>query len=223
VARSVIHQLAPWCQHIVIVCSLCFNFAWPFDFGCCLLAKQPVDHYLPYFRQRLISCLLSALLTFQHLFTESLCGDLLLVPPAFCDVLSEFPPSLLCANFPFLVYWLFFFFFLLGGHSAHGLCWFIPGVAGGISCDAWLSPVWSAECLPSRFGAVEASALLSSLCNVAWRFPPARGSGVSFDSPWCFISSKSWSSVSARFLIHGVHTVYFCTLVAILAPPHGEF
>jgi hypothetical protein len=33
-----------------------------------------------------------------------------------------------------------------------GLCWFIPGVAGGILCDAWHSPVWSAECLPSKFG-----------------------------------------------------------------------
>jgi hypothetical protein len=34
-----------------------------------------------------------------------------------------------------------------------GLCWFIPWVAGGIPHDAWCSPVWSAEFLPSRFGA----------------------------------------------------------------------
>jgi hypothetical protein len=33
------------------------------------------------------------------------------------------------------------------------LCWHIPGVAGGIPHDTWHSPVWSAECLPSRFGA----------------------------------------------------------------------
>jgi hypothetical protein len=33
-----------------------------------------------------------------------------------------------------------------------GLCWFILGVAGGILRDAWRLPVWSAECVPGRFG-----------------------------------------------------------------------
>jgi hypothetical protein len=51
-----------------------FHFAVSFDFGCCSLAQEMifVDLYLPYFRQRLITCLLSALLPFQPLFTESL-------------------------------------------------------------------------------------------------------------------------------------------------------
>jgi hypothetical protein len=78
----------------------------------------------------------------------------------------------------------------------------------------WMSPkqVWSqhlAALLPSLF----------SQCNVAWRsFPQARHSGcLSFDFPCCFISLKCGSSVSARFWIHGVHGVYFCTLVTILA------
>jgi hypothetical protein len=54
----------------------------------------------------------------------------------------------------------FFHFFLqgVGGVSlSRGLCWFIPGMAGGIPCDTWCSPVWSAECLPSRFGASSGS------------------------------------------------------------------
>jgi hypothetical protein len=39
-ARSVIHQLAPYCQHIVRVCWLFFNFTVSFDFGCCSLAQE---------------------------------------------------------------------------------------------------------------------------------------------------------------------------------------
>jgi hypothetical protein len=34
-----------------------------------------VECYLPYFRLRLVTCLLLALLLFQLLFTESLSGD----------------------------------------------------------------------------------------------------------------------------------------------------
>jgi hypothetical protein len=34
-----------------------------------------------------------------------------------------------------------------------GLCWFFPGVGGGIPHNARCSPVWYAECIPSRFGA----------------------------------------------------------------------
>jgi hypothetical protein len=66
-------------------------------------------------------------------------------------------------------------------------------------------------------------ALLFSQCNVAWRsFPQARGSGCrSFDSPWCFISTKCGSRVSARFLNHGGHTVCFCAFVPILDPHYS--
>jgi hypothetical protein len=50
-----------------MVYCLFFNFAEPFDFGCCSLAQEMsfVDHYLPYFRQQLITHLLLALLPFQ--------------------------------------------------------------------------------------------------------------------------------------------------------------
>jgi hypothetical protein len=34
----------------------------------------------------------------------------------------------------------------------------------------------------------------------------------------CFFSAKCDFSVSARFLIYGAHTVWFCTLVSILDP-----
>jgi hypothetical protein len=50
-ARSVIHQLAPCCQHDVLVHCLFHNFS-----GCCSLAQEMtfVVLYLPYFRQWLI-------------------------------------------------------------------------------------------------------------------------------------------------------------------------
>jgi hypothetical protein len=44
-----------------------FHFAEPFDFGCCSLAQEIsfVIHYLPYFKQWLITRPLSAFLPFQ--------------------------------------------------------------------------------------------------------------------------------------------------------------
>jgi hypothetical protein len=83
--------------------------------------------------------------------------------------------------------------------------------------------VWSANCLPSRFGVTVPSGCGGSppQCNVAWRcFVHIRSSVCqSFNSPWCFISVKCGSSISARFLSHGAHTVCFCTIVTILDPP----
>jgi hypothetical protein len=63
---------------------------------------------------------------------------------------------------------------------SRGLCWFIPGVAGGIQHDAYLLTCWFAECLPSRLELASGGtgALLFSQCNVAWRsFIEAGGSG----------------------------------------------
>jgi hypothetical protein len=118
-------------------------------------------------------------------------------------------------------------FFWEGVQSAQGVMLVYPrgGWGNAVWClvltclVCWMSPklVWS-QCL------VVVAALLFSQCNVAWRsFLWARGSDCqSFDSPWCFISSKCGSSVSARFLIHGDHIVCFCILVTILDPliPH---
>jgi hypothetical protein len=111
---------------------LFFNFAVSFDFGCCLLAQEMsfVDCYLPYFRQQLITGLLSALLPFQPLFTESSNGDQLLVPPPFSGALPALLSPVLCASFQFIIY-SGFFFFLQGGQSAQGAMLVYPGGAWG--------------------------------------------------------------------------------------------
>jgi hypothetical protein len=73
-----------------------------------------VDRYLIYFRQWLITHLLSALLPFQPLFTESSCGDQHLAPSPFSGVLSA-TPSL---HFLFVFSSLFIVqFFFVGGGS----------------------------------------------------------------------------------------------------------
>jgi hypothetical protein len=99
-----------------------------FDFGCCLLAQEMsfVDCYLPYFRQLLITRLLSALLPFQPLFTESSCGDQLLAPRPFSSALTA--PRPLCCVLVFSSCLLFRVLLLLllllfaghGGQSAQG-------------------------------------------------------------------------------------------------------
>jgi hypothetical protein len=60
-----------------------------------------------------------------------------------------------------------------------GLCWFIPGVAGGIPCDAWCLPVWSFECFPSRFGAgVWQQQQPTCFLSVTWHGEAFYGLGV---------------------------------------------
>jgi hypothetical protein len=141
-ARSVICQLALCGQHVVMVCWLFFSFAVSFDFGCCSLAEMIfVDHYLPYFRQQLITHPLSALLPFQLLFTESSYGDQLLAPPPFSCAFSATPPICCVLLFNSLFFVHFFFLGRGGDQSAQGLCWFILGVVGGIPRDPWCSPV----------------------------------------------------------------------------------
>jgi hypothetical protein len=140
------------------------------------------------------------------------------LPSSPSGALSEFLPLLLCANF------LFIYFF--GGES---VC---PGGYAGLS-QGWLGeyhmmlgthlfglPKVSQASLEPVYGS--GTALLFSQCNVVWRsFLQARGSGYrSLDPPWCFISAKCGSSISARFLIQRAHTVCFCTLVTILDPWH---
>jgi hypothetical protein len=86
-----------------------------------------VDHYLPYFRQQLITHLLLALLLFQSLFTESSCGDQLLGPSPFSGVLS-----VSCPLFCVLVFSsLFIVNFFVGVES---VC---PGGCAGLSLG-WL-------------------------------------------------------------------------------------
>jgi hypothetical protein len=83
-----------------------------------------VDHYLPYFTQQFITHLLSTLLHFQPLFTESLCGDQLLAPPHFSGVLSATLPlcSVLVFSSLFTVHFFVVVVFLQwrGSQSAQG-------------------------------------------------------------------------------------------------------
>jgi hypothetical protein len=115
---------------------------------------------------------------------------------------------------------LVFSFFFGGVILPRGLCWFIPGVVGGITHNPFCSPVWSAECLPSRFGAV-----------VWWRGSPpvfavwrgienlSTGYGFRVSKFWFSLvlcSIKCGSSVSARFFILGAHDVCFCLVVVTI-------
>jgi hypothetical protein len=112
--------------------------------GFCLFVSVSgdVDCYLTYFRQWLITHLLSALLSFQPLFTESSCGvQLPCSSPLLWCTYSTVPP-LLCVHLQFLAYCSVGFFFVGWGFSLpRELRWFIPGVAVGIPHDAWFSPV----------------------------------------------------------------------------------
>jgi hypothetical protein len=76
---------------------------------------------------------------------------------------------------------------------------------------------------PSCVG-VGVAARLFFQCIMRWRsLPWSRGSVCqSFSSPWCFTSAKCVSSISARSLIAGAHTVCVCVPVAILDPPPGD-
>jgi hypothetical protein len=151
-----------------------------FDFECCSLAQEIsfVDHYLLYFRQWFITCLLSALLPFQSLFTESLCGVQLLALPPFSSVLTASHP--LCCVLVLSSLFILFFFVVCLVSLPRRLCWFIPWVAGGIPCDAWCSPAGLLHV--SQAGLEPASggmgALLLSQCSMVWRsFVQVRGSG----------------------------------------------
>jgi hypothetical protein len=111
-ARSVICQQAPFCQPVVMVWCLFFNFAEPFGFECCLLAQEMnfLDCYLPYFRQWLITTHCQPACHSSHLFTKSSCRDQLLALTPFSSALSEFLPLQFCATIQFVVYCSGFFF-----------------------------------------------------------------------------------------------------------------
>jgi hypothetical protein len=99
-----------------------------------------------------------------------------------------------------------------------GLCWFFPGVTGEHHMTL----------ATHRFGLPNVSQVSLELVAVTSVYPPvfsvkhvmeklSTGWGLgyqSFDSPWCFISTKYGCRVSAKFMIYGAHIV-FCTLVAI--------
>jgi hypothetical protein len=174
---------SPWCQCVVMVCWLFFNFSVSFDFECCSLAQEMsyVDHYLPYFRQWFITCPLLALVT----WLSSLC-----LLNVWMEISSlPFPPSLVCLQYSvpsavcsFLVPCLlcsFFFFCRVGGQSVQRLYWFIPRVA----VQHLVLTCWSARCLPNRSG--DAGALL--FFSVIWHGEVSYGLRFSVSKFWFFL------------------------------------
>jgi hypothetical protein len=128
----------------MMVCLLLFNFATSFDFGCFSLSQEMsfVDHYLPYFKQWLITHLLPALLPFQSLFMQRSAPW---SPPPFFGVLTAHHPLCCMFLFSYLFIIQLGFFWGAGVSLSMGLCWFIPGVAVGILYDAYLLTCWSAS------------------------------------------------------------------------------
>jgi hypothetical protein len=102
-------------------------------------------------------------LLLQALFTESSCREL---PLHLLCCTQSTPPSFLCVLFSSLFIIQFFFFCRAGVSLSRGLCWFIPGVAVGVSCATYLltcwcefpKPVWSLH-----LAAREPSCFLSGL------------------------------------------------------------
>jgi hypothetical protein len=189
-AKSEICQPALYCQCVMLVCWLFFNFATSFDFGCCSLAQKMsfVDHYLPYFRQRLTTHPLLACLPFQTLFTVSLCAYQLLAPHSFSGALRA--PHSLCCMFLFSSSFISVVLFFQGrGQSVQGAMVVYPrGSCGNTVCHLFPHLL---VCI-SQAGLEPASgstgALLFSQCNVPWkRFVWGWGFSVwSFDSSWWF-------------------------------------
>jgi hypothetical protein len=138
---------------VMMVHCLFFNFVGLFDFGCCSLAQEMifVIHYLPCFRQLLITCLLSTFLPFQHLFIN---GSWRLAPclSRFLQCTFSDLPLLLCCVLVYNSLFIVQFFWGGGGQSAQGVVLVYSGGAGGISHDTWCSPFWSAKFLTGRFG-----------------------------------------------------------------------
>jgi hypothetical protein len=183
--RSEIRQPPPCCQHVMLVCWLFFKFAMLFDFGCCSLAQEMnfVDHYLPYFRQQLITHPTAFPLFVYWKFMQR-------SAPCFFPFLqcaqSTPTPSVAC-SFSVLYYWVLF---LRGGsQSVQGamLVYHRGGCGNTVCClFAHLLACISQAGLELASGSI--GALLFSQCNVAWRsFVWAGGSECrSFDSFWCF-------------------------------------
>jgi hypothetical protein len=121
----------------------------------------------------------------------------------------------------------------LVGSQAGGLAgwqvvaWLFYGVEAWWACvaGAWRACGVGGEGLAGLRDGSGMGACLFFQCIMAWRVLPwARGSGCwSFSSPWCFISAKCVSCISARSLIHGAHAVCIYVPVAILDLPANLF
>jgi hypothetical protein len=137
-----------WLPAVSVLCWFadCFQFCsvvwlWMLLTGS---GDELCDCYLPYFRQQLITCPLSAFLPFQSLFTESSHGTC--PSPLLQCAYSTLPPLL---HVPCLLFSLVFcrvgVSFCPGGYAGLSQGWL-----GNTAWCLWLT-CWSAEYLPSRF------------------------------------------------------------------------
>jgi hypothetical protein len=153
-----------------------------------------VDGYLPFFRQWLITRLLSAV------YFSRLC---LLLQCA-----QSTPPLLLHVFFSSL--FIIQFFFMRQGSVCPGAMLVYP--RGSCGNTTWCLFAHLLVCVSRarlELASGGAGALLFSQCNMAW---------ISFVWAGGFFSAMCGSSVSASFLIYGAHKFCFFPLVAILDP-----
>jgi hypothetical protein len=189
-----------------------------------------VDHYLPYFGQRLITHPLSSVLPFQPLFTESSCRDQLLALSLSFGALIA-PHPLYCMfvfNSLFIVQLVFFVGWVSvcpGSYAglSQGWLWEYHMTLGAHLLVCWMSPkqVWSL-----RLAVQEPSCFLS----VMWHGEALYGLEVQGVEVLILLGASFLPSVapsvSARFLIYGAHAVCFCLLLhssPILDPPNQPF
>jgi hypothetical protein len=129
-------------------------------------------------------------------------------------------PPLLCVLFSssFIIQ----FFCVWGGcQSVQGAMLVYPrGRCGNTMCCLFAHLLVCVSQAGLELASGSVGALLFSQSYMVWRrFLWAGGSGCqSFDSSCWFFSSKCGSSISAKFLIYGAHTVCFCPLVTSLDP-----
>jgi hypothetical protein len=114
-----------------------------------------VAHWLRRWALWTSTCLISGIGLSSASCRHSCLSSHCLLKAPYCSpfgcALPEFLSPLLCASFRLI----FIVQFFCGGMVSlpRWLCWFITGVTGGIPCDTWCSPAWSAWCLPYRCGA----------------------------------------------------------------------
>jgi hypothetical protein len=183
-----------------------------------------VNCYLPYFRQQLITCLLSAIY-FCRLCLLKVHVEFSYLPLFPSPVGSEHPALSVACPFQFLVYYSVFF--LWGGsQSVQGAMLVYPRRScGNTACRLFAHLLVCFSQAGLEPASVSVGALLVSQCNMARRsFVQAGVSECqSFASSWWFFSAKCGSSIPARFLIYGSHAVCFLPLVAILDPSKSLF
>jgi hypothetical protein len=138
-------------------------------------------------------------------------------PSPFLQSAQGTPLYLLCVLFSSLFFIQLFFFPGQGLECPGGYAGLSRGGCGDTTCRLFAHLL---VCMSSGTGA-----LLVSPYIVAWgRYVWAGGLGV---SEFCFFlvvfPPRCVSSISARFLLYGAHTICFLPLVTILEPPSWNF